>query len=279
MGSTSGHDDTDAAAKARHDGTAKLISSAHSMSPPPSPDDLPSNVCTQEQLDLLPQECLSGNPDRPLRHVDEMGEVTHYALQPMFYSVIFILLVELLERFSFYGIDYTQTSYLTGVYNEHWNAGMSSVTASSYVSVSTAIAYTTPFFGAYLADSLIGDYWSIILGSSVYLPGILLIAATTVPHLLGQHFNSNALRFALLFLWPVGTGIVKSVVNVFGAKQYHPFLQSLLLEQYFVNFYMVCSFPVVVIRSFFFSCLSLTRVLFILVCIGFVDCVDFHGFE
>lgn len=223
---------------ARNDGTAKFIPPPISVSPPLSADDLPNNVCTEEQLALLPQECLSGDPERPLRHVDEMGEVTHYALQPMFYSVIFILLVELLERFSFYGIDYTQTSYLTGVYNDNWNAGMASVTASSYVSVSTAIAYTTPFAGAYLADTLIGDYWSIILGSSVYLPGILLIAATTVPHLLGKHFNSNALRFALLFLWPIGTGIVKSVVNVFGAKQYHPFLQSTLIETYFVNFYM-----------------------------------------
>jgi len=42
----------------------------------------------------------------------------------------------------------------------------------------------------------------------------------------------------LLVLWPVGTGIVKSIVNVFGAKQFHPLLQSSLIESYYVKFYM-----------------------------------------
>jgi POT family proton-dependent oligopeptide transporter len=42
----------------------------------------------------------------------------------------------------------------------------------------------------------------------------------------------------VLFLWPMGTGIVKSIVNVFGAKQFHPLLQSSLIESYYVNFYM-----------------------------------------
>jgi len=32
--------------------------------------------------------------------------------------------------------------------------------------------------------------------------------------------------------------IVIAVVNVFGAKQFHPLLQSSMIEQYYVNFYM-----------------------------------------
>eukprot|EP00538_Stauroneis_constricta_P006321 CAMPEP_0119555258 /NCGR_PEP_ID=MMETSP1352-20130426/7524_1 /TAXON_ID=265584 /ORGANISM="Stauroneis constricta, Strain CCMP1120" /LENGTH=705 /DNA_ID=CAMNT_0007601997 /DNA_START=363 /DNA_END=2480 /DNA_ORIENTATION=+ len=202
-------------------------------------DDLPSNVSTEEQLPELPDVCLSGNKERPLRHVNERGEISHYALQPMFYSVIFILLVELLERFAFYGINYTQTSFLTGAYDEEWNAGFASVQASSYVSISTAVAYTTPFLGAYLADALLGDYWSILFGSVVlYIPGLLLITLSTVPYLLGDRFNNKALSVGLLFLWPFGTGVVKSIVNVFGAKQFHPLLQSSLIESYYVNFYM-----------------------------------------
>jgi POT family proton-dependent oligopeptide transporter len=182
--------------------------------------DLPNNVCTEEQLTTLPDFCLSGLKNRPLRHVNEKGDVSTYALQPMFYSVIFILLVELLERFSFYGVNYTQTSFLTGAYNDEWNAGMSAIAASSYVSISTAVAYSMPFVGAFLADGVLGDYWSILFGSTVfYLPGLLLITFTTVPYLLGDEFNKTALSIGLLVLWPMGTGIVKSIVNVFGAKQ------------------------------------------------------------
>jgi POT family proton-dependent oligopeptide transporter len=206
---------------------------------PPTDDDLPTNVCTEEQLASLPSVCLSGIKERPLRHVNERGEASHYALQPMFYSVIFILLVELLERFSFYGINYTQTSFLTGAYDENWNAGMAVVQASSFVSISTAVAYTMPFLGAYLADSLLGDFWSVLFGSLLlYLPGLLLILLSTIPHVLGETFNKGLLSLGLLVLWPTGTGIVKSIINVFGAKQYHPLLQSSLIQSYYVNFYM-----------------------------------------
>jgi POT family proton-dependent oligopeptide transporter len=201
-------------------------------------DDLPTNISTVEQLPSLPDFCLSGNKERPLLHVNEKGDTSTYALQPMFYSVIFILLVELLERFSFYGIQYTQTSYLTGAYNHSWNAGMTAVGASSYVSIATAVAYTMPFVGAYLADSLMGDYFAILFGALVlYLPGLVVIMLSTVPYLLGDTFNKAALSFGLLFLWPTGTGVVKSIVNVFGAKQFHPLLQSSLIESYYVNFY------------------------------------------
>jgi proton-dependent oligopeptide transporter, POT family len=205
----------------------------------PQDDELPTNITTADQMKDLPKECLSGNKDRPLRHVDEDGEVFHYALQPMTYSVIFILMVELLERFSFYGVNYTQTAYLTGTYNKDWNADMTSVEASTYVSVSVGVAYTTPFLGAFLADTVMGDYHGIITGSLVfYLPGLILIALTTIPGLLGSEFNAQALIAGFIVLWPFGTGIVKAIVNVFGAKQFHPLLQSSLIESYYVSFYM-----------------------------------------
>lgn len=62
-------------------------------------DDLPTNVSTEAQLKLLPAECLSGDKARPLLHVDESGNFLRFALSPMTYSVWFILLIELLERF------------------------------------------------------------------------------------------------------------------------------------------------------------------------------------
>ena len=90
-----------------------------------------------------------------------------------------------------------------------------------------------------MADQLLGDYWSILTGTlCFYLPGLLLIASTTIPGFLGEEFNRSALAFGFLVLWPVGTGIVKSIVNVFGAKQFHPLLQSSLIEAYYVKFYM-----------------------------------------
>eukprot|EP00590_Aulacoseira_subarctica_P005588 CAMPEP_0172427046 /NCGR_PEP_ID=MMETSP1064-20121228/40309_1 /TAXON_ID=202472 /ORGANISM="Aulacoseira subarctica , Strain CCAP 1002/5" /LENGTH=63 /DNA_ID=CAMNT_0013171019 /DNA_START=28 /DNA_END=216 /DNA_ORIENTATION=- len=63
---------------------------------------------------------------------------------------------------------------------------MSAVEASAYVSISTAVVYSSPFIGALLADCLIGDYWVILLGTcGFYIPGIALLAITTVPKLFG----------------------------------------------------------------------------------------------
>jgi len=209
--------------------------------PSPRPDDdLPTNISDESQLAALPEECLSGDKERPLRHVDDLGNSYTYSLSPMFYSVINILMVELFERFSFYSICYTMTLFLTGAYNEDWNAGFASVKAASFVSVSTMVAYSTPFVGAMFADTLLGDYKSILLGLLVfYIPGVLIIMLTTVPYLLGDEFNDTLLSIAVLCLWPLGTGIVKSIVNVFGAKQYHPVLQSSLIQSYYVSFYTV----------------------------------------
>lgn len=182
---------------------------------PPGPEDnLPTNIHQESQLKELPEECLSGSIDRPLRHVDDLGHVYHYSLSPMTYSVINILMVEMFERFSFYSICYTMTLLLTGAYNEDWNAGFTSVRAASFVSVSTMVAYSTPFVGAVLADSLLGDYNSVLLGLLVfYIPGVLIIMLTTIPHLLGDEFNDKLLTLAVLCMWPMGTGIVKSIVN------------------------------------------------------------------
>jgi proton-dependent oligopeptide transporter, POT family len=201
-------------------------------------DEIPNNVQTIEQLQLLPSECINKENDhRPLRHVDDRDNVYTYLLQPK-NVILLILVVEMIERFSYYGVYYTQTLYLTGVYNPNWNAGYTSVEAASFVSLSTAVAYTTPFIGAYLSDTVLGDYQSIVIGSvCLYLPGLLLVALTSVPYLLGTTFNKTALSIAVLGLWPLGTGIVKSVVNVFGARQYHPLLQSAFIESYYVNFY------------------------------------------
>jgi POT family proton-dependent oligopeptide transporter len=83
-----------------------------------------TSVSTIEQLQYLPIEFLNpktnansnNNSDRPLVHIDEHGHEYTYYLKPMTQSVLYILLIEMMERFSFYGINYTTTAYLTGEY-------------------------------------------------------------------------------------------------------------------------------------------------------------------
>jgi hypothetical protein len=101
-----------------------------------------TSVSTIEQLQYLPLVFLSSKPanthsnnasnpnnptssamtaydDRPLVHIDEHGHEYTYYLKPMTQSVLYILLIEMMERFAFYGINYTTTAYLTGEYVQY----------------------------------------------------------------------------------------------------------------------------------------------------------------
>ncbi len=197
------------------------------------------NVQSEEDLARVPAEYLSGEAKRPLLSRDEAGNSYTHVLRPLFYSVCFILLVELLERLAYYGVVATQLSYLTGHYDPDWSANMDSVQASAFVGSSVAITYTMPFVGAIVADSLLGNFVTILLFSlAFYLPGLLLIALSAYPQLVSATFPTTMVSVAMLGLYPMGAGAIKACVNVMGAQQYHPVLQSAQIERFYVNFYI-----------------------------------------
>jgi POT family proton-dependent oligopeptide transporter len=197
------------------------------------------NVESEEDLARVPAEYLSGEAKRPLLSRDEAGHSYTHVLRPLFYSVCFILLVELLERLAYYGVVATQLSYLTGHYDPAWSANMDSVQASAFVGSSVAITYTMPFVGAIVADSLLGNFVTILLFSiAFYLPGLLLIALSAYPQLVSATFPTTMVSVAMLGLYPMGAGAIKACVNVMGAQQYHPVLQSAQIERFYVNFYI-----------------------------------------
>jgi len=201
--------------------------------------ELPNDVRTHDQLALLPEKYLSSDPKRPLLLTTSKGEKFTYALRPLLYSVMAILIIEAMERMSFYSINNTEANYLTGKYSPNWNPNMSVNSASQFMSGANALTYTVPLLGGILADGVFGDYWSIVLGVSLfYIPGYILTWLTTFPDLFGTTFNSSILRAGSLVLIPVGAGLIKCCVNVFGGKQYHPILQADQIEQYYLLFYV-----------------------------------------
>ena len=188
--------------------------------------DLPTNVNSKEQLSLLPSKFLSDDPKRPLL-LTAKGVAYKYALRPLFFSALAILLIEFFERLAYYTIYQTETEFLGGAYstayatpNTNWSAALQPAQATKFTMWSSIIAYIAPFIGGIVADGLLGDYFGIIVGISLfYLPGLLVIALVTFPGVLGSTFNMTALRVGMLGLMPIGTGFIKSLVNVFGAKQ------------------------------------------------------------
>ncbi|RWV85996.1 hypothetical protein BHE74_00027135 [Ensete ventricosum] len=124
-----------------------------------------------------------GNTDRllGLRHCpsDLMVDIVDYRGRPAnrstsggWTSALFIIGVEIAERFAFYGISSNLISYLTGPLGE------STAMAAAALNAWNGVASMLPLLGAFVADSYLGRYRTIIIASLLY---ILVRACVLLP--------------------------------------------------------------------------------------------------
>ncbi|MEE7625152.1 POT family MFS transporter [Methylobacter sp. Wu8] len=148
-------------------------------------------------------------------------------------GIPFIIGNELAERFSYYGMRAILVVFMTQYLMDAGGnlAPMSDSEAKAYFHLFVSITYFTPFFGALLADGLLGKYRTIILLSVVYCLGHFCLALddTRTGLLVGQS------------LIALGAGGIKPCVSAhvgdqFGASNQH------WLSKVFSWFYLSLNF-------------------------------------
>lgn len=123
----------------------------------------------------------------------------------------------------------------TGVYNPTWNPGFSSSEANTFISASMGLNNSLPFLVGFVADFLIGDYWTILILLIVFfLPATVIITLCAWPYLLGNEFPIKLYRVGFQILFSFGNGGIDAIVDIFGAKQFHPIVHASRLDSYFV---------------------------------------------
>ncbi|KAK6119214.1 hypothetical protein DH2020_047029 [Rehmannia glutinosa] len=126
-------------------------------------------------------------------------------------SAIFIIFVEVAERFAYYGVAGNLFMYLTKV------LGQPTATAAKNVNTWQGVSAIFPVVGGFLADSYVGRFKTILLASITYLIGLILltVAVSAVPLHLRQ-----TVFFIALYILSIGEGGHKPCVQTFAADQF-----------------------------------------------------------
>jgi len=139
-------------------------------------------------------------------------------------SIPFIIGNEFCERFCFYGMRAILTLYFVNI------LGYSDNKATEAFHLFAMFCYFTPLLGAFIADSYIGKYLTILYLSIVYCLGNILLS-------FASYAESEILTITGLGFIALGTGGIKPCVSAFGGDQFKN-KNSPLLEKFFGLFYL-----------------------------------------
>ncbi|XP_006162428.1 solute carrier family 15 member 2 [Tupaia chinensis] len=128
-------------------------------------------------------------------------------------SIVFIVVNEFCERFSYYGMKAVLTLYF--LYFLHWSED----TSTSVYHAFSSLCYFTPILGAAIADSWLGKFKTIIYLSLVYVLGHVIKSLGALP-IIGEQVVHTILSLVGLSLIALGTGGIKPCVAAFGGDQF-----------------------------------------------------------
>lgn len=126
-----------------------------------------------------------------------------------------ILGVEFCECVAFFAIATNLVTYLTTVLHE------SKITAARNYSAWVGACFLTPLIGAFLADTYLGRYWTMVVSLPVSTIGMLaLTVSASVPTSYYRGDVHRTVVYLAIYLAALGNGGIKPCASAFGADQF-----------------------------------------------------------
>lgn len=150
---------------------------------------------------------------------EEMKKLRHVSEKiPM--SCWLVAIVELAERFSYYGLSTPFQNYM-----QHGPKDTPPGVLDLKSQGATALSYfwqfwcyVTPVFGAWVADTYLGKFNTIVVFCVVYIIGIFILFITSLPSIASRETSLGGFIAAIIIIG-IGTGGVKSNVSPLIADQ------------------------------------------------------------
>ncbi|KAL3634362.1 hypothetical protein CASFOL_021416 [Castilleja foliolosa] len=139
----------------------------------------------------------------------------------------FVVVYEVFERMAYYGISANLFIYLTQ------KLGQGTVESANNVICWVGTVWMCPVLGAYIADALLGRYWTFLISSLIYVSGMCLLTLSVTIYPLkptcsdpsGAHCQKATtlqlvVFFVALYTLALGTGGTKPNISTIGADQF-----------------------------------------------------------
>lgn len=138
-----------------------------------------------------------------------------------------VCVIELSERFCYYGVSGTFNNYLANPYGNGppysgadlpGAIGRGTAFASGLQNYFQFWCYVTPIIGAVVADQYLGRYKTIVVFSCIYIVGLVVLFVTSLPFAIENGAALGGLATAMTIIG-LGTGGIKSNVSPLIAEQ------------------------------------------------------------
>ncbi|PVI02470.1 peptide transporter PTR2-A [Periconia macrospinosa] len=142
--------------------------------------------------------------------------------EPLPKSAFLVAIVELCERFTYYGASGLFQNYIQRPFDGREGKGALGMGHQGATGLSVFFqffCYVTPILGAIIADQYLGKYNTILIFCFVYIVGLLILTLTSLPVALSHGAGLGGFIVAILIIG-LGTGGIKSNVAPLIADQY-----------------------------------------------------------
>ncbi|KAI9841563.1 MAG: peptide transporter ptr2 [Sclerophora amabilis] len=147
-------------------------------------------------------------------------------------SAFLVAIVELCERFAYYGLSGPFQNYIQNPYGgkKPGAIGLGQVGATGLNNFFQFWCYVTPIIGAIIADQYLGKYKTIFWFSLVYICGLVILFCTSLPVAIENGAALGGLIVAMIVIG-LGTGGIKANVSPLIAEQYSGTKETIRIEK------------------------------------------------